>query len=64
MKWMDILQLFKRKAVETYTGCTLCYESGVVRITTGNRHFRGQDIVRLCPRGCKLTEYGTHRLNS
>ncbi len=58
-KW---LRLFKRDTVKLYDGCTLCYDSGVVRLPSGNRHFSEGDIYRRCPAGCELTAYGTQRL--
>ena len=61
MKWFKILlRLFRRNTI--YDGCTLCYGAGVVRISTGNPHFRGPDITRLCPAGCKITPYGIGKL--
>ena len=68
MKWFkSFFRLFKRERVTLYDGCILCYGSGVVRLPSGNRHFRGPDILRLCPDGCELTEYGRgqmHRANA
>ena len=38
--------------------CNICYDAGVVRLPTGNKHFQGLDIYRRCPCECKLTPYG------
>lgn len=54
--------LVRKDKVERYDGCTQCYGSGVVGLSSGNRHFREGEIYHICPRGCKLTEFGRGKL--
>ena len=61
INWLT--RLFRKKdKVETFNGCNLCYDSGVVGLTMQNRHFSGGEYYRKCPNGCSLTEYGRGKL--
>ena len=58
MKWLKLLRrLVKVGNIrdEKYVkilGCSLCYDSGVVRFTARNSHFIEGDFHRECPNGC------------
>ncbi len=65
-KMLQFLKNIVRRS-ETDTvkiGCNLCYDSGVVRFTMGNRHFIEGELYHKCPSGCKLTHYGKSKLSS
>ena len=62
MTWLNILlRLFVKEKIKPKQ-CHLCYDSGVVRLTTRNKHFIEGDYQRECPNGCALTPYGRGRL--
>ena len=64
-KWLKmLLRLFKKDTTKLYDGCTLCYDSGVVRFTLRNKHFEAGDYYRQCPRGCGLTQWGRLKLTN
>jgi len=58
MNWLLAIFRRRKREISKLCDCHLCYDSGVVRLPTGNRHFVGPDVFRECPNKCKLTSYG------
>ena len=62
MNWLKAIFKRKKREIIQACDCGLCHDSGVVRIPTGNKHFKGPDIFRECPNKCKLTSYGRMKI--
>jgi len=62
MKWLIALFRRRTKGISKPYDCHLCYDSGVVRLPTGNKHFMGYDVFRECPNKCRLTSYGRMKI--
>lgn len=62
-KWLrKLARLFNRGKTKLYDGCSLCYGSGVVCLTSRNKHFIEGVYYRECPNGCKMTEFGQSKI--